>query len=233
MGENDMHRRDKALAKLQRDEEFKQHESTKSKFEALRVSHDNLQVMHESDSAAISRKDRKLEELRVELEQERTLRKNAEDATMVARRERDEDVEKYRKEVMYEQEQHRGAANSYDVLSSSFKGLDQNYKRQTQQLRTDLKAIKELASKEKATVAHMTIISDQAEREAARQRMINEELQAQFDAYKTHSEELLQRIRQLAESTEVSNSKALEEVRGLARQLRHTINIARDGREPI
>lgn len=233
MGENDMHRRDKALAKLQRDEEVRQHESTKSKFEALRVSHDNLQLIHESDNAAISRKDRKLEELRVELEQERTLRKSAEDETKLARRERDEDVEKYRKEAMYEQEQHRGAANSYEVLKGSYKGLDQQYKRQTQKLRTDLKAIEDLAAKERATVAHMTIISDQAGKEAARQRMINEDLQAQFEAYKAHSEELLQKIRQLAESNEVSNSQALEEVRGLAGQLRHTINIARDVREPL
>ena len=233
MGENDMHRRDKALAKLQRDEEVKQHESTKSKYEALRVSHDNLQVIHESDNAAISRKDRKLEELRVELELERTMRKNAENETKVARRERDEDVEKYRKEAMYEQEQHRGAANSYEILKSSFKGLDQQYRRQTQKLRSDLKTIENLATKEHATVAHMTIISDQAEKEAARQRMINEDLQAQFDAYKSKNEALLNKIKKQAESNEVSNGEALEEVRRLAGQLRHTINVARDMREPM
>ena len=232
MGENDMHRRDKALAKLQRDEEVKQHESTKSKYEALRISHDNLQVIHESDNAAISRKDRKLEDLRVELELERTMRKKAEDETKVARRERDEDVEKYKKEAMYEQEQHRGAANSYEVLKSSFKGLDQQYKRQTQKLRSDLKAIEILAAKEQATVSHLTIISDQADKEAARQRTINEDLQVQFDAYKSHSEELLGKIKAKAESNEISTSEALEEIRILAGQMRHTINIARDVREP-
>ena len=233
MGENDMHRRDKALAKLQRDEEVKQHDSTKSKFEALRISHDNLQAIHESDSTAIARKDRKIEDLKAELELERTGRKNAENETKIARRERDEDVEKYKKEALYEQEQHRRAANSYDVLQSSFKGLDQHYKRQTQQLRLELQAVEDTVSKEQAVNANIRIISDQAEKELARQQQVNEDLQDRFEAYRSESEELLKKIREQAERNEVSNTEALEEVRKLVGAMRHTINVARDMQDPI
>ena len=232
MGENDMHRREKALAKLQRDEEVKQHESTKSRYDALRVSHDNLQAIHESDNAAIVRKDRKLDELKAELELERTARKKAEDETRIARRERDEDVEKYRKEAMHEHEQHRGAANSYEVLRSSFKSLEQQYKRQVQKLRSDLQAIENLITKEQATNAHLSIISDQSEKEVARQQRINEDLQSRFDAYKLQNDELLVKIKRMAERNEVSTAEALEEVQKVVGEMRHTINVARDLRDP-
>lgn len=231
MGENDMHRRDKALAKLQRDEEVKQHESTRSKFEALRISLDNLQLIHESDKAAIARKDRKIEELKAELELERTTRKNAEDETKVARRERDEDVEKYRKEAMQEQEQRRSATNQYEVLMSSFKGLDQQYKRQTQKIRSDLKIFENSIAKEQAAIAQLNIIEDQAKKESARQQKINDDLQADVEAYKTRIDAFLKDIREKAESNEHSADEALHEVQSLAREMRHTINVARTMRD--
>lgn len=233
MGENDMHRRDKALAKLQRDEEVKQHESTKSKLEALRVSHDNLQAIHESDKAAIARKDRKIDELKAELELERTSRKNAENETKVARRERDEDVERYRKETLQEQEQRRSANNQYDVLLSSFKGLDQQYKRQTQKIRSDMRSLENALTKEKATVAQLNVIDDQAKKESAKQSKFNADLQAAFDGYKIEKEGLLKQIREKAESNTKSADEALEEVRRLAGQMRHTINVARDVRDTV
>ena len=228
-----MHRRDKALAKLQRDEEVKQHESTRSKFEALRISHDNLQVMHESDKAAIARKDRKIEELKTELELERTTRKNAEDETKVARRERDEDVEKYRKEAMQEQEQRRSATNQYEVLMSSFKGLDQQYKRQTQKIRSDLKIFENAIAKEQAAIAQLNIIEDQAKKESARQQKINDELQADLEAYKTRIEEFLKDIREKAENNEHSADEALHDVQNLTGEMRHTINVARNMRDTV
>ena len=233
MGENDMHRRDKALAKLQRDEEVKQHESTKAKFEALRVSHDNLQVIHDSDKAAIIRKDRKIEELKAELELERTTRKNAEDETKVARRERDEDVEKYKKEALQEQEQRRSANNQYEVLVGSFKGLDQQYKRQVQKIRSDLKAFENAAAKEQAAVAQLDIIEDQAKKESARQQKINDDLQADFEAHQVRNESLLKEIRERAERNDVSADYALEEVRKLIGDMRHTINVARNMRDTV
>ncbi|CAF9908302.1 MAG: hypothetical protein HETSPECPRED_008040 [Heterodermia speciosa] len=233
MGENDMHRRDKALAKLQRDEEVKQHESTKAKFEALRVSHDNLQVIHDSDKAAIIRKERKIEELKAELELERTTRKKAEDETKVARRERDEDVEKYKKEALQEQEQRRSANNQYEVLMGSFKGLDQQYKRQVQKIRTDLRAFEKAAAKEQAAVAQLGIIEDQAKKESARQQKINEDLQADFEAHKVRNESFLIGIRERAELNDVSADHALEEVRKLIGDMRHTINVARDMRDSV
>lgn len=226
-----MHRRDKALAKLQRDEEVKQHESTRSKFEALRISHDNLQVIHESDKAAIARKDRKIEELKAELELERNTRKNAEDETKVARRERDEDVEKYRKEAMQEQEQRRSATNQYEVLMSSFKGLDQQYKRQTQKIRSDLKIFENAIAKEQAAIAQLNIIEDQAKKESARQQKINDDLQTDLEAYKTRIEEFLKDIREKAESNEHSADEALHEVQSLTGEMRHTINVARNMRD--
>ncbi|KAG6999292.1 hypothetical protein G7Y79_00036g072480 [Physcia stellaris] len=231
MGENDMHRRDKALAKLQRDEEVKQHESTRSKFEALRISHDNLQVIHESDKAAIARKDRKIEELKAELELERNTRKTAEDETKVARRERDEDVEKYRKEAMQEQEQRRSTTNQYEVLMSSFKGLDQQYKRQTQKIRSDLKIFENTIAKEQAAIAQLNIIEDQAKKESARQQKINDDLKTGLEAYKTRIEEFLKDIKEKAESNEHSADEALHEVQSLTGEMRHTINVARNMRD--
>ena len=226
-----MHRRDKALAKLQRDEEVKQHESTRSKFEALRISHDNLQVIHESDKAAIARKDRKIEELKAELELERNTRKTAEDETKVARRERDEDVEKYRKEAMQEQEQRRSTTNQYEVLMSSFKGLDQQYKRQTQKIRSDLKIFENAIAKEQAAIAQLNIIEDQAKKESARQQKINDDLQTDLEAYKTRIEEFLKDIKERAESNEHSADEALHEVQSLTGEMRHTINVARNMRD--
>ena len=233
MGENDMHRRDKALAKLQRDEEVKQHDSTKAKFEALRVSHDNLQVIHDSDKAAIIRKERKIEELKAELELERTTRKHAEDETKVARRERDEDVEKYKKEALQEQEQRRSANNQYEVLMGSFKSLDQQYKRQVQKIRADLRAFENAAAREQAAVAQLDIIEDQAKKESARQQKINDDLQADFKAHKVRNESLLVEIRERADRNDVSADHALEEVRKLVGEMRHTINVARNMRDTV
>jgi len=225
MGDNDRLKRDKTLATAKLEEEVKKSESARSTVEALETSNANLQSMHEIDKAALTRKDRKIEEMRTELEAERARREKAEAEVKVTRREREEAVEKYKKEAMREQEESRYASTQYDVLSKSWKSMEANYQRQTQKLRADIKSLHESIARDQQKLSHLEVITEQLRQEGDKAKRAKEMLFDDFQAYKQEQSKSLGGIKERAQRNDITNDQLLREVESVLGQMRYVVNL--------
>ena len=228
MGDNDRLRRDKTLATAKLDEELKKSESARSTLEALQVSNENLQSMHEIDRTALTRKDRKIEEMKAELDVERSRRERAEAEVRITRREREEAVEKYKKEAMKEQEEARYATTQYDVLSNSWKSMEQKYERQTQKLRADIKILQGSIAKDQQKLSQLEIITEQLRQEGDKTKRAKDKILSDFEAYKEDQGKGLRSIKERAERNDTTNEEILREVETALGEMRYVVNVKKD-----
>lgn len=231
MGENDRLQREKTLACAKHEEELKRGESARSALDSLQASNQNLLSMHETDKTLLTRKERKIEELRAELESEKSKREQAENETRETRKERDTVVQNLMKENMEEREQAKLSNCQYEILSKSWKGLEENYDRQTQKLKVTVKALQDELVEERQRLAQLDLTTEQLKRESEKMSSIKEALVETFEAYKDEQQRGIQGIRETAERNESQNEKLLEEVAAVVGEMKYVMSIKHNVRE--
>ena len=225
MNENDRLLREKKLATVKLEEEVKRGESARLALESLELSNANLTSMHESDEALLIKRDRKLQELKEELRLETARREKAERDFRDSRRERDETVEKTRREAFEDREVSRRATSQYDVLSKSWKNLEERYEKQVSQLRTTINALHTELQHDRGKVARLEVIIEQLRREEEKTRRAKDKLITEFDAYRTQSEHSLERIRDTARDNESANDEIQRQLVTVLGEMRHVIGV--------
>ena len=225
MGENDRLQREKTLACAKFDEELKRSESARLALESLRASNQNLLSMHEADKSLLSRKERKIEELREELESERSRKEQAEAETKATRVERDSIVQRLMKENLEEREQSKRSMTQYDVLSKSWKGLEERYDRQTQKLRSSVQTLQAQMAEDKRKLARLDVIMEQLKQEGEKTRKAKESLTREFEAYKHKQAEGVKGIRERAERNAEANDRMYMEVTTALGEMKYVVNV--------
>lgn len=228
MGDNDRLQREKTLATVKLEEEVKRGESARSALESLQISNAHLLSIHETDKTFLSKKDRRLEELRADLEAERSRREKAERETRESRRERDEVVETLRREAAEDKQQAQRANSQYEVLSASWKSLEERYERQVSKLKADLKGLQKEIEGDKQKLAHLEVILEQLAQEGDKSKRTKEKLSSDFQAYKAEQEAGIQGIRQKAELNNTVHAQTLEQVERVLGQMKYVVNIKKD-----
>ena len=230
MGDNDRLAREKKLATVKLDEEVKRSESARSALETLQVSNENLLAMHETDRNFLSKKDRRIEELRADLDLERLRREKAEKETRESRRERDEVVEKLRRDAAEDREQAKRSNSQYEVLSKSWKILEERYERQTQRLKTDLKTIRADMESDRKKLEQLEIIQEQLKQEGEKASKARERLSLHFQAYKSEQQAGLRGMREKVEVNDAANDRTSKQMEKLLGDMRYVLNIKKDMR---
>ena len=230
MADNDRLQRELTLSIAKNEEEAKRSEWAKSTLESLRATNENLLAMQEVDKAALLRKDRKIEELRVDLEAEKARRAQAENETGETIRERDEAVGKYKKQLMEEKELARKSTSQYDILSSSWRSLDDGYRNRTQKLKADVKAINEKREEDVQKIEQLEVVVEQLRQESEKMQKVKEQVMRDFEDYKSEKEAGMREIRERAERNESANEEALGEMNRVMGEMKYVINIRRDVR---
>lgn len=228
MGENDRLQREKTLACAKFDEELKRSESARLGLESVRASNQNLLSMHETDKSLMSRKERKIEELKEELENERSKREQAEAETKATRIERDCIVQKLMKENLEEREQSKRSTTQYDVLSKSWKGLEEKYDRQTQKLRSSVQTLQAEMAEDKRKLARLDVIMEQLNQEGEKTRKARESLAREFEAYKNEQAEGVRGMREKAERNAEANERMCNEVATVLGEMKYVVNVKND-----
>lgn len=230
MGENDRLQREKTLASAKYEEELKRSESARSALESLRASNQNLLSMHETDKSLLARKDRKIDELREELESERAKREHAEAETKETNAERDTVVSRLMKETMEATEQSKRSTNQYDVLLKSWKGQGERYERQTQKLKASIKALQEEMAEDKLKLAQLDLITEQFRQESEKTRQAKDGMMQGFEAYKDEQEKGIKQIRETAERNDQAHEQLLKEVATVLGEMKYVVNVRKDFR---
>lgn len=225
MGDNDRLQREKTLASAKYEEELKRSESARSAVESLRASNENLTSMHESDTNLLAKKERKIEELKEELENERQRRERAEMETKETRYERDAVVQRLTKEVMEERELSRRSATQYEVLQHSWKSQGERYDRQIQKLKESMKALHDVISEDKQTLAHIDVITEQLGQECEKTRKVKEGLIQGFEAYKYEQEKEIGEMRERAQRNDHGYNYLVREVNAVIGEMKYVVNL--------
>ena len=223
--------REKNLAVAKLEEEGKRTESTRSALEGLRISNETLSSMHEVDKTMFAKRERKLEELKIDLEAERYRREKAEHEIKETRRERDQTVENLKMELAEEREQSKRATSQYEVLSKSWKGLDENYGRQTSRLKADFKQLQKDMVEDKGKLAQLEIIVEQLRQEAEKSDKAKERLFQDFEEYKIEKEGSIREFKEKAEQNEIAHDQAMEQLTSVLGEMKYVINVKRDVRD--
>ena len=233
MGENDRLQREKNLAIVKFEEEVKRGESARLALEGLQVSNETLTSIHESDKTQISKKDKKIELLRADLQSEKQRREKAEKETRESRREREEVVEELRRVAAEDREEARRYNAQYQVLASSWKTLEDRYERQTQKLETDLNDLRSEMNGDKWKTMELEIVIEQLTHELAKIAQVKDKLSTGFQAYKTEQDSGLHEIQEQAERNNSANEELHEQMIDVLGQMKHVVNVKRDSREHV
>lgn len=225
MADNDRLRRDKNLVEVRLEEEAKRSDSARSAMEGLRSTNENLTSIHDTDKILLGKRERKLEETKSELEAERQRREKAETETRETRRERDEAVEGLKKELLASREQALRATTQYDVLSKSFKGLEDNYSRQARKLKAEIKSLQDDLAADKQKLAGIHTVMEHYRNETERAQDVNTRLQQAFEAYKSQAEQGMRSIREEAERNATLNERTQEEMNKVLGEMKYVINV--------
>ena len=221
---------DNNLATVRLEEEVRRSEAARTALTSLRVSNENLISMHELEKTVLAKKERKVEELKADLEAEKSRREKAESETKVTQRERDDAVEKLTVELAEERERSRKATVQYEVLSSSWKGLEATYKRQMSKLQADFKTVREIVVENKSKLAQHEVVVEQLQQENEKAIKAKEELVQDFEEYQVKKEDSIRELRERAERNEGAIDQALEEMNIVTGEMRYVVNVQRNAR---
>ena len=225
MADNDRLRRDKNLIEVQLEEEAKRSDSARSAMEGLRSTNENLTTIHDTDKVLLGKRERKLEDLKLELEVERRRREKAEMETKETRRERDEAVVQLKTELAVAREQAQRATVQYDVISKSFRGLEDNYSRQTRKLKTEMKSLQDDIAADEQRLASIHTVVEHYRNESERAQDANQRLKQSFEAYKAEAELEVKGIREEAEKNFATNERTQQEMNKVLGQMRYVMNV--------
>jgi len=218
------------LLTVKYEEEARRSESARVLVESLQTTNANLSSICEANNVALARKDRKIEELKADLDSERVRRVRSEAQNKEISKERDEVITTCKKELMEEKEVARKTSSQYEVLSSSWRGLDDGYRRQMQKLKEDLKDLEAGRQEDQVRVDQLTVVFTQLNNEAASSQAEKESVVKQFEQYKQDKEDSIRQIKEQAERNELANEKALQEMSSVVGQMRYVINLKRNVR---
>lgn len=225
MADNDRLRREKNLLEVRLEEETKRSDSARSAMEGLRSTNENLTSIHETDRSLLGKRDRKLEELRVELEAERQRREKAESETKETRRERDDAVGGLKKELVMAKEQAQRATTQYDVMSKSFRGLEDNYSRQVRKLKSEMKLLEDDLAADNRNLASIHTVVEHYRNESQRAQEAKDQLKETFEAYKSEAEEGMKSIRENAERNAAANDRTRDEMHKVLGHMKYVVNV--------
>ncbi|KAI4177953.1 MAG: hypothetical protein LQ343_000037 [Gyalolechia ehrenbergii] len=225
MADNDRLRRDKNLVEVRLEEEAKRSDSARSAMEGLRSTNENLTSIHDTDKILLGKKERRLEDMKLELEAERQRREKAETETKETRRERDEAVEGLKKELFTSREQALRATTQYDVISKSFKGLEDSYSRQTRKLKAEIKSLQDDLAADKQQLASIHTVMEHYRNESERAQDANTRLQQTFEAYKFEAEHGMRSIREEAERNAALNERIQQETNKVLGEMKYVLNV--------
>lgn len=230
-GDNDRLQREKKLATVKLEEELKRGESARSALESLQISNQNLSSIHESDKNFLAKKDRRIEELRADLEIEKERREKAEKATRDSRRERDEMVDQLRREAAEDKELVKRSNSQYDMLSKSWRSLEDRYERQTFKLKNDLQTLRRDIEDDRRKLFQIEVIMERLRQEGDKTRKAKEQLSLDLEAYKTEQENGIREMRRRAEQNGDNHEWTLKQMKDMLGQMRYIVNVKKDVRD--
>ncbi|KAF3934942.1 hypothetical protein ABW19_dt0207905 [Dactylella cylindrospora] len=227
MAENDRLRRELKSETAKREEEQRRAEAARSSRDSLQSINENLVHQTNIDKTSLSRKDRKIEELRAEREENVQKRQEAESNLRKYVAEQDVKVAALSKDLSVEVAERERCLRQYEVLSASWKNLEDRYQTSVNRLK---KRIEEIAAEEKrnrTVVAKLEITIEQQRQEIDKMVHARRKIEQAYNERIAHTEEELKKVRELTKGEHGEVAGILKEATDAAGQLKHILGVQR------
>jgi len=210
MADIDRLKRDLLIETTRRQELESRDEATKDTLARLQTEVGHLERARDTETTALGRRDRKIEEMRVEVEREKQRRERAEEEAREAVRIADERVSEA-------EEVRRRACDKADrvdqemmVLQKEHMSMEAEYRRRTEALEKVFGQVLEEKEEERAKVQRLDVVLEQMGQEIERANKVNAKMGVALDQYKMVKEEEVAVLRE--------KMKGLEELDGVTRE---------------
>ncbi|KAL4943797.1 hypothetical protein BDV06DRAFT_188962 [Aspergillus oleicola] len=188
----------------------------------------NLEHSHEMSLHSLSRKEKKIEELRAEIQSERDRRQQAENEKARFHQLMDEAQDDFHQKCAELQEIAHYAQTQYDVLAKSGQRERADLQRRLKGIRDDITALRNKHEQTNSQIGHLDTIMVQKDRELERARENFEALFKQYEAYKqAHDGEVRDLIEQ-GQQGEAKFNAALASLKEAEGQMKWVLQVKRE-----
>lgn len=169
-------RRECSVYRSRAEETQRSNETLKTQAQNMSERLRNLEQVNETNLNSIARKDRKIEDLRLEIQNERNKRKDAESAASKTNDMMRDERENHNREQAEAQELTKYHQTQYEVLASATKREKTDLGRRVKVLFDELKSLKGAHEKHVVSSDHLEVIAEQKNREIEGLKELHEKL---------------------------------------------------------
>ncbi|KAF2481413.1 hypothetical protein BDY17DRAFT_188292 [Neohortaea acidophila] len=232
MSENDKLKRDLNEQVLRCQELEKSLQTYKPQIEALRQENDNLTHARGVDSNLISRRDRKIEELKAELAAERQRRETAESLARQRQQEKEEMEEQTRREMQSLVESSKHATVHAEILETSHRQLAAEYRARAETWKNDLTAVADGREQDRRKLSRLDVVADQMRQELERSKKVNGEL---VEAWARLREDQTARLQGMEDENEREGARSRflsDEMENVVNEMRWLMGVQQNVKSP-
>lgn len=206
MAENDRLRREMKAEIAKREELQRTAQAQKPRLEALQAENARLSHCKAVDESVIKRRDRKIQDLKAELDIERQKRESLEGRVQEAERKMGEYEEHSNKEVQQAIEQAKHATTHASILETSHRQLSSEYR---QRIASVTKQVQQLADEKqdaRKALVRLDVVNHQMRQESEKSRKLYTELSSLWEKFKLEKnaevEGVVREVRELRQGAE-------------------------------
>lgn len=218
-------KRDCDVYRLKAEETQRLNETVKIQYSNAQERLRNLEQVNETNLNSIARKDRKIEELRSELQSERTKRQTAEESANKTNDTMREERETHHREQAHTQEVAKHYEAQYDVLAGTTKRDKTDLGNRIKALWDELQSMQTAQKEQSVQTERLEVLADQKNREIAALKDSNEKLLATHAEYKKIKDS---ELRDTIERTHANNTlidKTIDSMKQTEAQMRWAIKL--------
>ena len=185
----------------------------------------NLEQVNETNLNSIARKDRKLEELRMELQNERTKRQEAEADTSKTNEMMRAERESHHREQARSQEIAKHHETQYEVFATTSKRDRAELARRVKALWAELQSMANVQKTQKTCTERLDVIVDQKNREVEALKEAHEKLMTSHTSYKKIKDDELRSTIERAHANNAMIDAAITSLRETEAQMKWAIQL--------
>lgn len=227
MSDIDRLKRELQLETTRRQEIERREEATKATLARLQTEVANLERAKDVDDAALGRRDRKIEELKADVERETGRREKAEIEARMAIEGAQEKVKDCQAKVGMAGDRRRQVEREMTVLEEGHKSMRELYQTRTEELERVFGAVLEEKEEELAKVKRLDVVMEQMRQELERANRANKEMGRAFEAYRSIKDQEVEKIRKEARRRDEEDGVTREETRKVLEEARWLLTLGK------
>ena len=231
MGDVDRLRRDLRLVTAKYEEEQRRSESVREKLESLQDKNANLEVICDTTKTALARRDRRIDDLKVALENETILQKRVEaekrDISVAA----EEARVLHEKVIVQEKELALYATSQYEFLKKAFKDVEVRYNDQFTKLQEDIVGLRRLRQLDQQRFEALDAVCSELRVDQGRLNEVNQRILEVYKDYRKATEEAVGSFAEKAKRDGLVNEEVYQEMKRTIGQMKYIMNVKRDLRD--